>query len=268
MAEGAWFRQGVDPATLKPVGFRSGGGGAHQSKTMMLRELTMVLAAGNADVPRLQELVLDENILGKATAAARAGTFRQLRNLYGLGIVSPVTIALASLWDLDSDSRPLLALLCALARDPLLRDSAGAILATPIGSATGVRQITEALAALHPDRFTPAMLKSLAQNCASSWTQSGHVTGRVKKTRSHPRTTPVAAAYAALLASLAGFGGPALLASPWMDVLDVSTQERLSLLRRAESMGLVKVRAAGDVIEVLVDPLMARIGERAGRAHV
>jgi hypothetical protein len=112
------------------------------------------------------------------------------------------------------------------------------------------------------------MLKSLAQNCASSWTQSGHLSRRVKKVRAHPRTTPVAAAYAALLAWLAGFGGPALIASPWMDVLDVSPHERLSLLRRAESLGLVRVRAAGDVVEVILDPLLARTGVEATPAHV
>ncbi len=268
MSQAEWFREGVDGATLKRAGFRVSGGGAHQSKTMMLRELTTLLAAQVPDLVTLRALVLDENILGKSTAAARAGSLRHLRNLYGLGAHAAVTDALAYLWVLDAESRPLLALSCALARDPLLRDSATAVWGAAVGTSLGVHEITETLGQQHPARFSPAMLKSLAQNCASSWTQSGLLSGRVKKVRAHPRATPVAAAYAALLASLAGFGGPALIASPWMDALDVSPHERLSLLRRAESLGLLRVRAAGDVIEVVLDPLLARIEPGAAPAHV
>jgi hypothetical protein len=235
---------------------------------MMLRELTALLAVAIPDVATLRALVIDENILGKSTAAARAGSLRHLRGLYALGARSVVTDALSSLWPLDLESRPLLALFCALARDPLLRDSAPVVLSAPIGARLGVHEITESLGQRHPARFSPAMLKSLAQNCASSWTQGAVLSGKVKKVRVHPRATPVAAAYAALLASLAGFGGPALIASPWMAALDVSSHERLTLLRRAESLGLVRVRAAGDVIEVVLGPLLGRIEAKSAPAHV
>ncbi len=206
---------------------------------------------------------MDENILGKGSAAAKQSVLRQISNLYDLGGFGPVAAGLVSLWPLDREARPLLALLCALARDPLLRDSAAPILAAPLGVHVGMTEIAATLTRLHPDRFSPAMLKSLAQNCASSWTQSGHVKGRRAKCRVRAQATPVAAAYAALLASLAGFGGPALIASPWMDVLDLSTNERLALLRRAEAQGLLRVRAAGDVVEVVLDPLLARIEAQA-----
>jgi hypothetical protein len=66
------------------------------------------------------------------------------------------------------------------------------------------------------------MFGKISRNCASSWTQSGHLEGRVRKVRTRPAISPAAAAYAALLGSLAGFGGPALLASPWIVVLDRS----------------------------------------------
>lgn len=259
----SWFRAGIDPLDLRPLGFRSGGGGAHQSKTMMLTELDTLLAAGPLDAATRQRLIMDENILGKGSAAAKQSVLRQISNLYDLGGFGPVAAGLVSLWPLDREARPLLALLCALARDPLLRDSAAPILAAPLGVHVGMTEIAATLTRLHPDRFSPAMLKSLAQNCASSWTQSGHVKGRRAKCRVRAQATPVAAAYAALLASLAGFGGPALIASPWMDVLDLSTNERLALLRRAEAQGLLRVRAAGDVVEVVLDPLLARIEAQA-----
>jgi hypothetical protein len=101
------------------------------------------------------------------------------------------------------------------------------------------------------------MLKSLAQNCASTWTQAGHLVGRVRKRRIPTIATPEATAYAALLGALAGFGGPALLASPWMEALDRSEPELLNLLRSAEGAGLLRLRAAGGVIEINVRRIMA-----------
>ena len=62
--------------------------------------------------------------------------------------------------------------------------------------------------------------------------------------------SPEAAAYAALLGELAGFGGPALLRSPWMAVLDRSESDLISLLRRAESTGLARIRAGGGVVQI------------------
>ena len=84
------------------------------------------------------------------------------------------------------------------------------------------------------------------------WTQAGFLKGAVRKERVRAKATPVAAAYAALLASLSGFGGSRLLESRWMDVLDQPTEERLVLLRQAEGLGLTRVRSAGDVLEIEV----------------
>lgn len=265
MAERVWFRLGVDLQDLRSQGFRVEAGGAHQAMTMMLRELTQIFAARANDLASVRHLIVEENVLAKSTAAARASALRHLRNLYGLGAPAPVTAALASLWNIDGESRPLLALLCAIARDPLLRDGADVVLSAPVGAQVNAHEIAERLATLHPGRFSSGMVGGISRNCASSWTQSRHLKGRVKKLRINASATPVVAAYAAFLASLAGFGGPALIASPWMDVLDVSINERLSLLRRAEGLGLLRVRAAGDVVEVMLEPLLGRINAEAER---
>lgn len=264
VANGAWFREGIAPGELQKLGFRVAGGGAHQSKTMMLRELSTLLASGATDPATVRHLIMDENALGKASTSARQSVLRHLIQLYGLGDRTPVSQALRFIWPMDAEGRRLFALSCALARDPLLRDSAKVVLSAPVGARVGAPEITEGLAERHPGRFSPAMLKSLAQNCASTWTQSGHLSGKVKKLRARAKATPAVAAYSAFLAAVAGFGGPALIASPWMDVLDVSTNERLSLLRRAESLGLLHVRAAGDVVEIVFDPLRSRIEANAG----
>src|SRR3954465_13873083 len=89
-----------------------------------------------------------------------------------------------------------------------------------------------------PGRLRATTAKSLAQNAASSWTQAGFLKGAVRKERVRAVATPVTATYAALLASLCGFGGALLLESRWMDVLDRPIEERLRLLRQAEGLGL------------------------------
>jgi hypothetical protein len=138
-----------------------------------------------------------------------------------------------------------------------LRDSADAVLTASAGAPLRWPQIAMQLEGKHPGRYSPKMLKSLAQNCASTWTQAGHLAGKVHKRRSSPEVTPEAAAYAALLGSSAGFGGPALLASAWMGTLDRSEPELLNLLRGAEAAGLLRMRAGGGVIEINVRRVMA-----------
>jgi hypothetical protein len=111
--------------------------------------------------------------------------------------------------------------------------------------------------ALHPGRYSANMLRSMSQNCASTWTQSGHLKGRVKKRRVRAMASPVVAAYAALLGELAGFGGATLLASPWIRTLDSSETETMALLRQAEGLGLLRVRSGGDVVDIRVREAMA-----------
>ncbi len=151
----------------------------------------------------------------------------------------------------------MLALLAALARELLLRDSAEIILSAPLGTPVRASELAALFERCYPGRYTPKMLRSLSRNCASSWTQSGHLRGKVRKERSRPAVSSAAAAYAALLGSLAGFGGPALLACPWLAVLDRSEGEVLALLKKAEALGLLRLRAGGDVIEIEIRRHMA-----------
>ena len=225
---------------------------------MMLRELRALLDAQAATGDTVRSLVLDANVLSKRTGSARRLALKHLRALYGVGTDSPVALVLERLWRRDAAGRPLLALLCALARDPLLRDSGDVVLPVAPGTALRWPTIAAHFEARYPGRFSEKMLRSLSQNCASSWTQSGHLRAKVSKVRARAAPTGIVAAYAALLAALAGFGGPALLDSPWLKVLDRERGERLSLLRQAEGQGFVRVRAAAEMIEVGVRQPMAR----------
>jgi hypothetical protein len=201
---------------------------------------------------RLRSLVLDQNVLQKRTGSARRLSLRHLKELYGLGAPPPMLRAMIALWPRAGEGQPILALLAALAREVLLRESAEVVFAAPLASRVRAADIAGFLEDRLSGHYTLKMIGKISRNCASSWTQSGHLKGRVRKVRGKPAVSPAAAAYAALLGSLAGFGGPALLASPWIGVLDRSPREVRALLRRAEGDGLLRLRAAGDVVEIEV----------------
>lgn len=254
-----WFSEQTSWVKLQSLGFRAQPGGAHLARTIMLAELGRVLQADPHPGPdHAGSLILSQNILQKRTGSGRRLSLRHLHELYGLGgIPPPISRAMMALWVRAGDGQPMLAILAALAREVLLRDSAAIILAAPIGAAVRAPELATYFEHRYPGRYTPKMLRSLSQNCASSWTQSGHLGGKVRKERTRPEVSPATAAYAALFGSLAGFGGPALLACPWLAVLDRSEAELLTLLRGAEAHGLLRLRAGGDVIEIEVRRHMA-----------
>jgi hypothetical protein len=115
-------------------------------------------------------------VLGKPTRKARELTLRHMATLYGLDSANPIFSALRRLW-------------------PLQRSRAAAAC---LGRRTGARPAVAWYAVLHvcqadrwrtvvhreavetvskgrkyPERFSPASLKSFAQNVAATWTAAG-----------------------------------------------------------------------------------------------
>ena len=253
-----WWGLRAEGHKLSSFGMKLSGGGAHQSKTMMFRELEALISAGASTPEQFRAAAIDENAIGKATSNTRRLTFRHLASLYGLPDQPPLTKALLKMWPSDVQGHRLQALLVALARDPLLRETAPAIISGSVGQSLQHPRFQDALIAAFPERFSGKMLRSLAQNCASSWTQCGHLNGAVKKLRRRVNPTPETVAFSALIATASGFGGPAILSSGWMRVLDLGPEQALDSLRRAEAIGLARVRSAGDVTEISVRQPMAR----------
>ena len=252
-----WMGPQASATGVENFGVRLNGGGPHQSKTMMLAELQALLATRERTPAALKHAVIEDNILGKATVNTRTLTYRHIAALYGLKTQPNLTRAFFSLWCASPESRRLLALLVAVARDPLLRDTGQVVTEGAVGSRIQRPAFEAVLLAKHPGRFSSGTMRSLSQNCASTWTQSGHLVGPVRKVRQRVTPTPQVAALAALLATVCGFGGPAILGSGWMKVLDLSADQALDLLRKAEGQGLARIRSAGDVTEISVRPQMA-----------
>jgi hypothetical protein len=166
---------------------------------------------------RPAEAILRDNLLGKPSTHARQAALYRLRQLYGVGGNWPICVVLRRLWQRDPAGRPILALHCALARDPTLRDGAGAILDAPLGERVRWPAIAGAFETVNPGRLGEETARSVAQHAASSWTQAGFLKGAVRKERVRAQPTPAAAAYAALIAGFCGFGGRRLLECRWLD---------------------------------------------------
>jgi len=237
---------------LAEAGFRFGDKGTQSSRTIMLAELTELLAAVSADATRddYLEAIISENVLGKQTASNRRLTAQRLSELYGLDPGIPIFRVLRRLWEADSNGRPLLALLCALARDPLLRATASAVLPMQAGQELLRSSMTDAITLVTEGRMNPSTTDKVARNAGSSWTQSGHLEGRVRKMRRLVLPTPPVVAFSLWLGFIQGSAGEDLLKTAWAGTLDTGPSDLLDLTLRAKQFGLIHVLVGGGVIEI------------------
>jgi alkylhydroperoxidase family enzyme len=157
---------------------------------------------------------------------------------------------LRRLWAADEPGRPLVALLCALARDPLLRATAPSVLGLPPGSELVRALLLDALREAVGERLSEPVLDKVARNAGSSWCQSGHLEGRVRKIRRRVTPTIGSLAFALWLGTLEGLAGRALLESRWARALDGSPDQLVQLALQAKQLGLIHARAGGGVLEL------------------
>lgn len=259
----------MNPTPARPLpeelGFRSGPGSVHESRTIMLEELGLLLDAvpSDAQADRYLRAIIDDNVLGKATQSTRQKTAKYLTALYALDSSRAVFRVLRHFWAADQPGKPMLAYLAATARDSLLRQCAEDLLAVSQGQAYDATAIALALADRYPARFRPSTLQATAQRLASSWTQSGYLTGKVAKRRSRPVVTPQVAAYALVLGQLTGLRGQNQFGSLWARLLDRSPAEVMELAAEASRQGWLRLKAAGSVIEITFPGLLTPREEKA-----
>ena len=239
-------------AAASKAGFRFGEKGTHSSRTIMLTELTAVFAGvpGEANRGDYAAAIVSGNCLAKTTSATRRLTNQRLGELYALDPACVIFRVLRRLWSRDEAGRPLLALLAALARDPLLRVMAPPVVLLPAGVELPRASISTALRDVVGERFNDAVLDKVVRNAASSWAQAGHLRGRTFKVRRRVQATPSAVAFALYLGHLAGFRSEELLTSGWVAAVDCSPTSARSLALEAKRIGLIDLRGVGDVFEV------------------
>ena len=225
---------------------------------MMLADLSLLLekVSPNGKAASYLSAIVEENTLGKPTQTTRQRTAKRLEELYSLDPNCTLFRLLRHFWPADQAGRPMLAFLTAAARDPLLRETTPFIISVPLETDVDAMRIGSYLSEKYPGRFRPTTLHSTAQNLASSWTQAGFVTGKVKKRRSRPTVTPVVAAFAIVLGYLTGLRGKLLLDSTWTRLLDRSPVDLVDLVLEASRQGWLNYKAAGNVVEITFPGLL------------
>jgi hypothetical protein len=226
--------------------------GAHSSRTMMLAELRLLLAARpeSAHLEEYRSAVIDENVLLKKTVATRKVSFRWLRELYALDRKILLFRALRDLWNEDTQAQPLLALLSAVARDPILKSTAERILSIPVGEAVTPTMLAEVVNTGFPNRYNPKTLASIGRNANSSWQQAGLLSGKLHKVRVGAQCQPTSVAYALLLGYLSGARGEALFRILWCRLLDAPLHILHEQALAASQRGWIEYRHMGEVTEV------------------
>jgi len=256
----AFFRR--IPAAAEKLGFRFGAKGTHASRTLMLSELEAVLAAvpGPADRAAYAAAVIENNCLEKPTASTRRISNQRLGELYALDPLVVLFRVLRSLWNVDPAARPLLAMLAALARDPLFMASVSPVLSQPAGVQIQRAPIRDALRKSVGERMNDDTLDKVVRNVSSSWAQAGHLRGRTFKFRQRVNAQPTAVAFALWLGNAAGFRGEELFTCGWIAALDCTATSARALALEAKRIGLIDLRTAGNVVEFGLDRLDPGLG--------
>lgn len=244
---------------LERFGFRHGRGSVHMARTVMLNELSSLLdyvsvPSSVSDV--YAHAIEEDNCLGKRSGRTRSLSMRHLRALYALDPNKTVFRSLRYFWHRDPAGRPMIASLCAYVRDPLLRTSAPFVLKLTDGQSFSREALEEYLEKQFPGRFSKATLTSTAQNLASTWTQSGHLTGRVKKSRSRATATAGSVAYALFLGFLTGARGETLFETDYSKLLDCSFEIAAEFAESASRKGWIVFKRVSNVLEVLFPSLL------------
>lgn len=220
----------------------------------MVSSLQRLLSLLPCDAPpdAYRSAVMEENVLGKNTTSGREWAFRQLRRFYVFDPQSLLFRALRDLWADDPYGQPLLALLCAIARDPVLRATASVIVAAEPGAVIRPSDFDRAIEDAFPGAYRESTRRTTAQKVASSWAQSGHLRAEkpTQKVRARVHPTPASLAYALLLGHLEGERGPGLFETIWSLVLDRPKSHLVDLAATSSQRAMLEFRNAGGVLEV------------------
>jgi hypothetical protein len=241
-------------------------GGATTSHTIVVPALQLLLAevGTRSSAVDYEHAVLEDNVLGKDTIEARRRTMRYLRELYVLRDDSLLFRALGDLWNDDPSGQPLLAGLCALARDSVFRASAVAIFDSDPGDEVLSADLADAVGKSFPESYSDATLAKIGRNTFSSWEQTGHLEAHARTTKVRRRAvcTPSSTAFALFLGHLEGVAGASLFDTVWVRALDQPRAHLIDLAVVASQRSLIDFRHSGGITEAKFTELLRPIEGR------
>lgn len=218
----------------------------------MFNELSCILDATPNDCPidEIKRLIYEENILQKTSISSRQKSFYHLALLYSLDIQNHVFSTLRFLWGEAQEERPLIALESAIARDKILHYSAQKILPLEYGSLITKEEMIVYIEQEYRKRYSTKLIDSTSRNLLSSWVQSGHLSGKIKKIRTKAKAGPASLTYALYLGQLTGLQGASLFDTVYVHALDATDTEIQAYLHTAMKKGWLIYRSAGGIIEL------------------
>jgi len=178
----------------------------HTSRTIMFTELAKVMNHGVENDDYFDSL--RQNVISKATKSGITKTSQYLKRIYEFDVKSPSFKCFKHFWgEVNERDKPLLALIYAIGKDYLLKESIPVISNTEIGKKVTVESIESHLENLYPQKYSANTRRSMAQNIASSWKQAGFITGKVKNIRTQPEINYLVVTFAFFIAYLTGLRG-------------------------------------------------------------
>jgi hypothetical protein len=105
-------------------------------------------------------------------------------------------------------------------------------------------------------------IDKIVRNTGSTFTQSGHLVGRVRKVRQLVKPTPISITFALLLAYADGARGKRLLSSDFVRLIDADEDTARARAIEARKLGLISLRENSNAFDIGFAPL---IGERDWR---
>lgn len=242
----------MTPSSLGELGFYFGTSGAHAGRALMLADLVVLLehAPASADNGWFSRAILDDNLLSKASVNNRDHANRRMRQLYALDSNTCLYRVFRNLFLADGSSKAALAVLMAMSRDALFRESSKVILATPIGKSLTAEAFLPVLDAVAAGRMGEKTLRHACGNVFNSWSQAGYLTETKPRQRVKPGIGWSAVAFALFLGWLEGERGRLLFDTQWAKALDKDFDELLRLASIASRQGYLELLNAGGVIEV------------------
>ncbi len=237
------------------------------ARSALYTDLSVLLSAADGDLDRasLRSLVLEDNVLTRSSAAARAKLWKELTTRYLLDPASPLFAAFLHEWRCcESDAeRALTAYVLLALNDRLVADLGTRWLYPLLRGAPRELRVGDVLAFLdysgsaqHPEveRWTAETRLAVAQKYASSVRDFGLARGKVRKSTIRPALygAPVRLLVAGL--RLAGSKDEEILRSWTFRLLAIAENEVVDALAELHRLRAVTFRTQAGVIELEAAP--------------
>lgn len=236
-------------------GTNPGAIGVHTSRTIMYREVSLLLGYlpdSSTDFKEYEAAVLEKNMLGLKTVSNRVITWKNLTQLYGFRD-TPLFRNFRRLWFLVPEKqRPVLSLVVAMSRDRILRESAAWISNVPHGNDVTSVFFLENLNSAFPGRYSLATARSTSQSLFSSWTHAGWLGGSnpARRPRQSPDIGAGSLSLALFVAWSEGLRGEQLFETPISRVVLNEVTETKTLLWEAHRNSFLNYYDSGGLSDI------------------